>query len=49
MGNTYTYYDDEPLTPSELFFHIAVYQTCRQLGISDAVGVAAVISGQPMM
>lgn len=47
--NTYKFHGDQHLTPSELFFHIGVYQTCEQLGINDIVGVAAVISGQPLV
>mgnify|MGYP006951288285 CR=1 FL=1 len=45
MSNTYTYGIHRDLTPVELFFLIAVDETMDELGITDAVGVAMILSG----
>nr|WP_322094629.1 hypothetical protein [Paraburkholderia bannensis] len=44
--NIYQYGIHKNLTPPELFFLIAVDETCEELGVSDAVAVASVLAGQ---
>ena len=46
MQNTYTFGIHHNLSPVELFFFVAVDETLDELGISDVVGVAMVLSGQ---
>src|SRR5579864_6533221 len=45
MSNTYNYGIHNDLTPTQLFFLIAVDQTMAKLGISDAVGAAMILAG----
>jgi hypothetical protein len=46
MSNIYTYGIHRNLTPSELFFFVAIDETCEQLGVDDVSAVAAVLAGQ---
>lgn len=46
MPNTYAYGIHEGLSREELFFLIFIDETCKQLGIDDAVGVAMILLGQ---
>ncbi|NML29715.1 STM2901 family protein [Paraburkholderia antibiotica] len=44
--NRYAYFRHRDLTPAELFFFIALDQTCKELGIDDLVAASAVLLGQ---
>jgi hypothetical protein len=46
MSNTYQYGIHQGLTQTELFFLIAVDETCDELGVNDAVAVATILAGQ---
>ena len=49
MPNKYTYGIHTDLPPVELFFLIAVDETMNELGVSDAVGVAMILSGSRLL
>lgn len=49
MSNTYSYGIHRDLTRTELFFLVAVDNTMAELGISDAVGVAMILSGSRLV
>ncbi|AOJ63941.1 hypothetical protein WL76_09155 [Burkholderia ubonensis] len=46
MKQTYHYGSHRELTPQELFFLIAIDETCKQLGVEDVGAVAAILAGQ---
>ncbi|HDR9028343.1 TPA: hypothetical protein QDB14_002537 [Burkholderia vietnamiensis] len=48
-ANTYSYGGHSGLEPAELFFFIAVAETCDQVGINDVEGVILVLSGWPIL
>ncbi|KXU86259.1 hypothetical protein CI15_17450 [Paraburkholderia monticola] len=45
MSNTYNYGIHSDLTPTQLFFLIAVDQTMAETGISDVVGASMILAG----
>jgi hypothetical protein len=45
MSNTYNYGIHNHLAPTQLFFLIAIDETMTELGISDVVGAAMILSG----
>jgi hypothetical protein len=45
-SNIYRYGVHQNLTPAQLFFYVAVEETCEQLGVTDIEAVAAVLAGQ---
>ncbi len=49
MANRYSFHDMGDLTPSELFFWVAVDETLKQLGVKDLVAGALVLAGQPIL
>jgi hypothetical protein len=49
MANTYSYGVHRGLEPVELFFFIAIAETCDQVGINDVEGVILVLSGWPIL
>ncbi|WP_321813025.1 MULTISPECIES: STM2901 family protein [unclassified Paraburkholderia] len=46
MSNSYSYGIHTGLTREELFFLIAIDETCKELGIDDAVSVGMILIGQ---
>lgn len=49
MSNKYSYGIHRDLAPVELFFLIAIDETMDELGITDAVGVAMILSGSRLL
>ncbi|MFM0069016.1 STM2901 family protein [Paraburkholderia aspalathi] len=49
MNNKYRYGVHQDLAPAELFFFIAVEQTCEQIGIADVEGVILIFAGWPIL
>lgn len=48
-SNTYRYGAHADLAPAELFFFIAVEETCVQVGIDDVEAVILILSGWPIL
>lgn len=48
-SNTYRYGAHADLAPAELFFFIAVEETCAQVGIDDVEAVILILSGWPIL
>ncbi|WP_420212753.1 STM2901 family protein [Burkholderia aenigmatica] len=47
--NTYRYQNQQNLSPTELFFLIAIDETCNQAGIDDMEAVLLILSGLPIL
>ncbi|QBR00309.1 STM2901 family protein [Paraburkholderia pallida] len=45
-ANVYQFGVHQNLSPSELFFYVAVEETCKQLGVDDVEAVVAILCGQ---
>lgn len=45
-GTTYRYGVHRSLSPTELFFYVAVEEACKQLGVEDIEAVVAILCGQ---
>ncbi|NTX31342.1 hypothetical protein HT746_30235 [Burkholderia pyrrocinia] len=48
-SNTYRYGVHADLAPAELFFFIAVEETCAQVGIDDVEAVILILAGWPVL
>ncbi|WGS51639.1 hypothetical protein LFL96_09120 [Paraburkholderia sp. D15] len=49
MSNKYSFGGHHDLTPAELFFFVAVQETCEQVGIDDIEAVILILAGWPML
>ncbi|MES2502610.1 MAG: hypothetical protein V4545_08385 [Pseudomonadota bacterium] len=49
MSNVYYYNNLVNLTPSQLFYWVAIDMTLKQVGGQDVVAAAAILAGQPLI